>query len=129
VIARLAGEGERSPRLEELRRAAQHARDAFCAGDLAALGQVMIENTEAQAGLHPDLVSAQARTAINVGAEHGASGWKVNGAGGEGGSLTLLCGPDMAAKRLLLRALRETDPQFQIVPTSLSRGGVRVWET
>jgi D-glycero-alpha-D-manno-heptose-7-phosphate kinase len=128
VIARLEREGEGVPQLEQLRRAAQDARDAFGAGDLSALGRVMIENTEAQAGLHPELVSPQARTAISVAAEHGALGWKVNGAGGEGGSLTLLCGPDMSAKRRLLGALRETDPMFHIIPTSLSREGLRVWE-
>ncbi len=34
------------------------SRDAVYAGDFAALGQAMIDNTEAQARLHPDLVSA-----------------------------------------------------------------------
>ncbi len=129
VIAHLEAEGQRAPQLELLRRAATRARDAFCAGDFRALGQVMIENTEAQAGLHPELVSSRARAAISVAAEHGAVGWKVNGAGGEGGSLTLLCGPDRAAKRRLRRALRETDPQFEIIPSSLSRRGLRVWES
>jgi len=88
----------------------------------------MIENTEAQAGLHPGLVSSQARAAISIAADYGALGWKVNGAGGEGGSLSILCGPDMSAKRRLLRGLREVDPLFQIIPTSLSPQGLRVWE-
>jgi D-glycero-alpha-D-manno-heptose-7-phosphate kinase len=128
VIARLEREGEGASQLEQLRQAAQAARDAFCAGDFSALGRVMVENTEAQAGLHPGLVSSQARAAISVAGDHGALGWKVNGAGGEGGSLTLLCGPDMSAKRQLLRALREADPLFQIIPISLSPQGLRVWE-
>jgi D-glycero-alpha-D-manno-heptose-7-phosphate kinase len=129
VIGRLEREGQRAPHLEELRRAAQGAKDAFRAGNFPALGRVMIENTDAQAGLHPELVSSRARAAIGVAAEHGALGWKVNGAGGEGGSLTLLCGPDMGAKRALLRALRATDPLFRIIPTSVSRQGLRVWQT
>jgi D-glycero-alpha-D-manno-heptose-7-phosphate kinase len=128
VIGRLERE-ERAPYLEKLRRAAQGARDAFRAGDFPALGRVMIENTDTQAGLHPELVGSRARAAIGVAAEHGALGWKVNGAGGDGGSLTLLCGPDMGAKRGLLRALRATDPLFQIIPTSVSRKGLRVWQT
>jgi D-glycero-alpha-D-manno-heptose-7-phosphate kinase len=129
VIARLEREGEGAAQLEQLRRAAEGASDAFCAGDLRALGRIMIENTAAQAGLHPGLVSSQARAAISVAADHGALGWKVNGAGGEGGSLTLLCGPDRSAKRRLLRGLREADPLFQIIPTSLSPQGLRVWDT
>jgi D-glycero-alpha-D-manno-heptose-7-phosphate kinase len=89
----------------------------------------MTANTEMQGRLHPDLVSKEAQTAIDVAAADGAAGWKVNGAGGEGGSVTLLCGPDMTVKHRLLRDLREADPLFQIVPTRLSRHGLRVWRT
>jgi len=131
VIASLehGGGGGQSLHLEELRCAARDARDAVCAGDLRALGRAMITNTEAQRRLHTGLVSTGAQTAIDVAAAHGAWGWKVNGAGGEGGSLTLLCGPDMRRKRQMLRALHETDPLFQLIPTTLSRHGLRVWET
>ena len=45
----------------------------------------MIENTEAQERLHPELVSRDAHRVIEIAKEHGALGWKVNGAGGEGG--------------------------------------------
>ena len=129
VITSLEHGGGRSPHLEELRRAAQDARDAVCAADLRALGRAMITNTDAQRRLHTGLVSSQAQTVIDVAAAHGAWGWKVNGAGGEGGSLTLLCGPDMRQKRRMLRALRDADPSFQVIPTYLSRHGLRVWET
>ena len=50
----------------------------------------MIANTEAQRSLHPELVGVDASRVIDVAAAHGAIGWKVNGAGGEGGSLTIL---------------------------------------
>jgi D-glycero-alpha-D-manno-heptose-7-phosphate kinase len=129
VIASLERGAGRSPHLEELRCAARDARDAVCAGDLRALGRAMITNTDAQRRLHTGLVSSQAQTVIDVAAAHGAWGWKVNGAGGEGGSLTLLCGPDMRRKRQMIRALRATDPSFQVIPTYLSRHGLRVWET
>jgi D-glycero-alpha-D-manno-heptose-7-phosphate kinase len=129
VIADL-GEGEAaSARLEPLRRTAERSRDAFSAGDFVALGQAMIDNTRAQAELHPALVSDHARHVIDVAAAHGALGWKVNGAGGEGGSLTLLCGPRAGAKRSLVRALPAADPLFQPIPTHLSRTGLRVWES
>lgn len=129
VIAGLAQDGESSPELEELRCAAEHARDAVLAADFSALGRAMTENTDAQSRLHPDLVNPQARAAIEVARGNGALGWKVNGAGGEGGSITVLCGPDMRAKRELQVALRQVDPLFQIIPTRLSRYGLRVWET
>ncbi len=128
VIAGLATEGEHSSHLEELRQAAGLARDAVCAADFRALGRSMTENTDAQRRLHNGLVSEEADAAIEVAAAHGAMGWKVNGAGGEGGSITVLCGPDMRAKRELLRALRQTDPLFQIIPIRLSRSGLRVWK-
>jgi D-glycero-alpha-D-manno-heptose-7-phosphate kinase len=128
VIAGLEREGGTSPQLAELRRAARDARDAVGAVDLRALGRAMVANTEAQRRLHPDLVSPEAQAVIDLAAAHGAWGWKVNGAGGEGGSLTLLCGPDMHRKRRLLRALPDADPRFQVIPTHLSRHGLRVWD-
>jgi D-glycero-alpha-D-manno-heptose-7-phosphate kinase len=127
VIASLNRAGENAPQLEELRHAAQQARDAVLGADLHALGRAMIENTDAQSRLHPDLVSARAQAAVQVAAANGALGWKVNGAGGEGGSITLLCGPGTGSKPRLLRALRQADARFQIIPTHLSRHGLRVW--
>ena len=58
--------------------------------DLEAFGRAMVTNTEAQAALHDELVGADARRVIEAAAAHGARGWKVNGAGGDGGSVTLL---------------------------------------
>jgi len=129
VIADSERRGGETRPLEQLRRAAECARDAVSAADFDALGQAMISNTEAQAELHADLVSDDAHAAIAVAAAHDALGWKINGAGGEGGSLTLLCGPDMRRKRQLLRALHDADPRFRVIPTRLSPSGVRIWAT
>jgi D-glycero-alpha-D-manno-heptose-7-phosphate kinase len=129
VIAGLEREGSTSPRLAALRRTAALARDAVFAGDFAALGRAMAENTDAQRALHPSLVSADAETVIAVAREHGALGWKVNGAGGEGGSVTLLCGPSASERRALLRALPQANPLLQPIPIYLSRTGLRVWES
>lgn len=128
VIAALAGAGGSSPLLAGLRRAADNARDAVCAGDLVALGRTMSSNTELQRQLHPGLVSADAQVVIDTAAAAGALGWKVNGAGGEGGSITILCGPEEEAPRRFRSALVEADPLLRVVPTTLSREGVRVWE-
>lgn len=127
VIACLEGEGD--PRLEELRRAAESARDAVNAADLPALGRAMTQNTDVQGRLDAGVVSKEAQTVFEVAAAHGALGWKLNGAGGEGGSVTILCGPDMGAKRKLLDAIGEAGGRFRVIPTQLSRHGLRVWRT
>lgn len=128
VIRDLEDAGPDNPKLEALRRTAAASRDALYAGDFAGLGAAMQRNTEAQRQLHPRLVSADAQQVIDIAREHGALGWKVNGAGGEGGSLTLLTGPSMSAKRAMLRAIEETNPLFQNIPIYLSRYGLRVWK-
>jgi D-glycero-alpha-D-manno-heptose-7-phosphate kinase len=129
VIAGLEREGFDSPRLQALRRTAVRSRDALYAGDFGALGRAMAENTAAQRELHPSLVNAEAEELIGLAREHGALGWKVNGAGGEGGSVTLLCGPSASERRRLLRAIVEANPLHRPIPIYLSRAGLRVWES
>jgi D-glycero-alpha-D-manno-heptose-7-phosphate kinase len=126
VIGRLIREGQRSPDLDELRACAMMARDAVLDRDLEGLGRAMTRNTDAQASLHEDLVSAQAHRAIDIAAAHGASGWKVNGAGGDGGSLSILCGPDPTRRTALERALGAADPLLRVIPIRLSERGLRV---
>lgn len=128
VIGELEREGPASRRLAALRGPAERARDAVYAGDFAALGRAMAANTAAQGELHPALIGADARSLIELAQAHGALGWKVNGAGGEGGSVTLLCGASSSARRALLRAIVEANPLFQPIPIALSRLGLRVWE-
>lgn len=128
VIAEMEREGAASPRLETLRQAAERSRDALAAGDFAALGRAMTENTAGQAALHPDLVGAEARSLIELARAHGALGWKVNGAGGAGGSLTILCDAWARDKRRLIAAIGEINPLFRAIPIRLSRSGLRVWE-
>jgi D-glycero-alpha-D-manno-heptose-7-phosphate kinase len=128
VIRELEHLGPGCGRLEDLRRTAELSRDAVYAGDFVALGRAMIENTDAQGRLHPALVGSDARNVIEIARSHGAIGWKVNGAGGEGGSVTLLCGPLSAAKRAMIREIGQANPLFQTIPIYLSRYGLRTWE-
>lgn len=128
VIAELEAEGSASPRLAGLRRTAAASRDALLAGDFGALGRAMALNTELQRELHPELVGRAAQGLIDLAREHGVLGWKVNGAGGEGGSVTLLCGSDAGARRSLLRAIPAHNPLLRPIPLTLSRHGVRVWD-
>lgn len=127
VIRGLENAGPDCPQLEALRHTAPRSRDALYAGDFAALGRAMVDNTEAQARLHPALISAEAQRVIDMAREAGAVGWKVNGAGGEGGSLTLLCGEQASARRALLREIEQENALFRVIPIYLSRYGLRVW--
>ena len=87
----------------------------------------MIVNTEAQGELNPALVSQDAKQVIEVAKHHGAIGWKVNGAGGDGGSITLLCGETSSQKRELIRQIEAANPLFKNIPVYLSRFGLRIW--
>ena len=75
--------------LEALRRCAFEGKEALEMGDLARFGKVMRENTAIQEEMHGELVSEDAKALI---AEFDALcwGWKVNGAGGDGGSVSFL---------------------------------------
>lgn len=128
VIRGLEDAGPDCKQLADLRQTARKSRDALYSGDFAALGQAMIENTEAQARLHPALVNADAARVIEIARAHGAIGWKVNGAGGEGGSLTLLCGESSWARRAMIREIEQENPIFKSIPIYLSRFGLRTWE-
>jgi len=128
VIRSLEDAGPDCKQLEDLRKTAARSRDALYAGDFAALGAAMIENTEAQARLHPAIVSADAARAIEIAKAHGALGWKVNGAGGDGGSLTILCDAAAQVKRAMLRSIEQENPRFKNIPIYLSRYGLCVWK-
>lgn len=128
VIRRLEASGSDHSALDKLRKTAEMARDAVYAGDWQRLGESMTVNTEAQGELHPALISEDAHQLIDVARQNGAIGWKVNGAGGEGGSITLLCGTTSSEKRRMIRAIQEANPAFKSLPIYLSRFGLRVWE-
>lgn len=128
VIAEFEGEGPDSPRLEALRATAERSRDAVYTGDWAALGAAMADNTRAQSQLHPELVAPDASRIIEIAKAHGALGWKVNGAGGDGGSVTILSGDMSSAKRAMIRELQQENPLWQNIPIYLSRQGLRTWE-
>jgi len=128
VIKALEDAGPDCKQLNDLRATARPSRDALYAGDFMALGRAMIENTEAQRRLHPDLISQGAQRVIEIARGHGALGWKVNGAGGEGGSVTILCDSLSYGKRAMIREIEQEDPLFKSIPVYLSRYGLRTWE-
>jgi D-glycero-alpha-D-manno-heptose-7-phosphate kinase len=127
VIRELEGAGPDCPKIEALRRPPESGKNALLAGDFASLGRAMQQNTEGQEALHPYLVSDRARAIIEIARKHGALGCKVNGAGGEGGSLTILCGTSPSVKRAMIREIEGIDPAVKNLPIYLSRFGLRVW--
>jgi D-glycero-alpha-D-manno-heptose-7-phosphate kinase len=128
VIRELEDAGPECRQLKDLRGTAERSLTAITTGDFAALGRAMIDNTDAQANLNAALVSPDAAQVIDIAKSHGAVGWKVNGAGGDGGSLTLLTSGPSRQKRALIRAIEQTNPLFQSIPIYLSRQGLRTWE-
>ena len=113
------------PRLEALRACARAGAQALRAGDLAAYGAALTRNTHAQAALHPALVSDDARSVIEAAQATGATlGWKVNGAGGGGGSVTLLA-PDTSARARLADRVMAACPGTRVLDVELAAEGVR----
>jgi len=129
VIHELEDAGPDDERLVGLRQAAVDSREAVLAGDLDALGRAMDANTEIQARLHPDLVGRDAQRVIERARAHGARGVKVNGAGGEGGSLTLLGSARAGERHAMIHAVLAESSLFQLLPVRLSRQGLVVTET
>jgi D-glycero-alpha-D-manno-heptose-7-phosphate kinase len=108
-----------------LRDAAIAARDAVLARDLDAFGHAMIANTEAQRILHPAIVGEDATSVIELAASHGAIGWKVNGAGGDGGSITLLSATG-ASKEALDHRVALSNRTYRVLPVHVSPVGLQV---
>ena len=128
VILELENAGPDCAKISDLRMTAEKSRDAVYDGNFAALGRAMIDNTEAQGRLHPELISPDAQKVIEIAGAHGAIGWKVNGAGGFGGSLTILSGPLSEAKRRMIKDIERENPLYKNIPIYLSRYGLRTWE-
>ncbi len=121
VIASFTEDPARLDELQPLRDAAAAAAGALVAGDLDAYGAALQANTAAQERLHPSLVSPAARGVLDLARRHGALGGKVNGAGGDGGSVTLVCGDDVTGVR---RAIAGAG--WRILDLTPSRAGLCV---
>lgn len=122
VIASLEA-GSNEARLGPLRQAAVDGFEALQACDIDAYGRAMRSNHEAQKRLHPALVSAEAARVIDVARSCGARGWKVNGAGGEGGSLCLLAPTSPALRAQMLEAVSSVD-DIEILDLRVASDGV-----
>jgi D-glycero-alpha-D-manno-heptose-7-phosphate kinase len=122
VIGSLTDEGPSSPRLERVRLLADRAAHALVAGDLDGYGAVLTAATDAQAALHAALISDAAVELIDLARTSGATGWKVNGAGGGGGSISVLAATPAQRDHLAAEAARLGHTP---VPLSLAAHGAR----
>ena len=88
----------------------------------------MNENTDTQRQMNPKLVCDKFEQIIKTANKFGALGCKVNGAGGDGGTVTILCDGDMSRKRELACQIVKQMPGCEVIPIYLARHGLRVWE-
>ncbi len=129
VIRGFEESGPEDLRLCELRDLAGQAKDAVSVGDYGALARIMNANTDVQRRMHKSILSPETDALIEFARSHGATGAKLNGAGGNGGSVTFLFGSSNKHQRDFAAGLRNEFPEAAVIPISLSPHGLRVWET
>jgi D-glycero-alpha-D-manno-heptose-7-phosphate kinase len=111
-----------------LREAAEDGARALALGDFSRYGAAIIDNHEAVRQLHPGLIGKQADMVIGLARACGALGWKINGAGGEGGSITLL-GPQMPHALSALRQSLGLLSESRVLDLMYTPHGVRTTVT
>lgn len=104
VIAELEAGGHRAA-LDDLRVAAMHASLALSRGRLADFGRALRAHNDGTRRLHRPIVSLEADEVGELSDQFGGCGWKVNGAGGQGGTMAILLGPDREANAEFLAAV------------------------
>ena len=127
VIAGLGTTPHKDQRIEQLRQLAHQARPALQAGNFIELGRIFDANTAVQRSLHKNLVCDAFEDIIAVAGNYQALGCKVNGAGGDGGSIAILTNGDMSKKREMQKVLDQKG--YLTLPVYLSRRGLRVWKS
>jgi D-glycero-alpha-D-manno-heptose-7-phosphate kinase len=126
VIAALQNVSCLSSPLLRMRELPKLARENLLNEDMKSYGQVMIENNECQRKLHVDLISPEADRVIAIAQAYDAWGWKVNGAGGRGGSLSLLTNTDPEKRNKMLAEISALGGGIQRLPVALSPEGLEV---
>jgi len=126
VIAFLEKKGSQFKIIRELRDLAERAKDRLLRSDLDSFGDIMIQNNVCQRSLHSALISEEADTVIKIAKKYGACGWKVNGAGGKGGSLTILSSKEKSLRTKMLKEINSLGKGIKSIPISLAASGLNV---
>jgi D-glycero-alpha-D-manno-heptose-7-phosphate kinase len=112
--------------LKSLQKLAISAANYLWNGDFNSFGQIMDANTKLQSELHPELVSEKAKEVFDLASFYNVCGKKVNGAGGNGGSVSLLFNENEQDKTKFIEDLDKIK-DIRYIPIYLSRRGLRVW--
>ncbi|UCC39866.1 MAG: GHMP kinase [Candidatus Aminicenantes bacterium] len=128
VITFLEKRGSQFRMIQRLKNLAEQARDYLLVGDLNSFGDVMIQNNETQRSLHKGLISEEADSVILIAKKYKAAGWKVNGAGGKGGSLTILGNQEQHLRIEMLQDIDALSQGIRTIPVSLAPSGLQIWE-
>jgi D-glycero-alpha-D-manno-heptose-7-phosphate kinase len=126
VISTLERGGPQFKEIIKMKDLAEKARDCLNKGDLTGYGRAMVHNNECQRALHPGLVSEDADAVIEIAKKYGATGWKVNGAGGKGGSITILGSRTVRRRDNMIRAIDGIGRGIKSLRFSLSPSGLTV---
>ena len=118
---------ELTPKLNELRQLANDSVQFLEKGNFEDFADIMNKNTNIQRSLHKCIMSEDACKIETLAFDCNAIGVKLNGAGGNGGSVTILFGPDEYDKINFAKKLSNVVPMARIIPIYLSRRGLRVW--
>lgn len=112
--------------IQILRQLAAEAIDSLKKGEIVDFGRLMIKNNEAQRQLDPKLISPEADAVAAIARKLGAIGWKVNGAGGKGGSITILASREETQKSAMLEQINGLGRGIKNLPVRLSSQGLTV---
>ena len=127
VIDKLGNDAENSPYMIALRNIARKAKEKLNDGNFDDFGECLNQNTQVQREMHPALVCDQFENINEICNDFNVLGCKVNGAGGDGGTMTVLTDGDMNKKRILASKLNEMG--FKVIPVYLDNQGLRVWKS
>jgi D-glycero-alpha-D-manno-heptose-7-phosphate kinase len=123
VIGHLEGR-DCEQKMVPLRAAAEAGAAALVAGDFAGYGEAIRANTAAQKALHPALIGSDAQELMSLAGRCGGV-VKVNGAGGEGGSATVLLPEDKYLRGRLVGTI-ESHRTWRILRLAPTQLGVTV---
>ncbi|MGD8537499.1 MAG: GHMP kinase [Candidatus Aminicenantes bacterium] len=126
VISTLERGGSQFKEIIKMRDLAEKARDCLERGDLTGYGRVMVQNNESQRALHSELIAEEADSVIAIAKKYCATGWKVNGAGGKGGSLTILGNGKPHLRESMLEEISALGGGIRSMGFSLSSSGLTV---
>lgn len=110
--------------LNELASTAEIGLSKLMKNDFRGFGETMIYNHELQRELNYSLINKEARKIIKIAKDFGAVGWKVNGAGGPGGSLTIMGSKHFKEKEEMIKMISNSCKNCYNIPIEIDSCGL-----